>query len=138
MNKLIDKLFLIKEIISKKGILHFRRYRIISLKWFNIYIHKIYESDKDDCHDHPWNFFSLILWGSYEEIFPDNTSKIRRFLNFSYYPATHAHKIKAIKTCATFVITGREVRPLWGYIKKDGWISHLQYREIDKKIKDHD
>jgi hypothetical protein len=66
IKKIIKKLFLAKEIISKEGVLHFRRWRIIECLLFNIYIHKIYVKD-NDLHDHPWNYFSLILSGSYIE-----------------------------------------------------------------------
>tara|TARA_Y100000768_G_scaffold387958_2_gene381184 strand:- start:131 stop:817 length:687 start_codon:yes stop_codon:yes gene_type:complete len=35
---------------------------------FNVFIHKILKSDDDkDLHDHPWNFFHLILSGGYWE-----------------------------------------------------------------------
>lgn len=33
-----------------------------------IYLHHIIRSDYDRClHDHPWAFFSIMLWGSYRE-----------------------------------------------------------------------
>ena len=53
------------EIKSSAGELHFRRWKILSTKWFNIYLHKLYKSDKDlYLHDHPWNYVSWILQGS--------------------------------------------------------------------------
>jgi hypothetical protein len=40
---------------------------------FNIFIHKIMNSDDDkDLHDHPWGFFHLILSGGYWEEIPIN------------------------------------------------------------------
>lgn len=35
--------------------------------WFGARIHHIRSSDSQHFHDHPWNFFSLILWGGYWE-----------------------------------------------------------------------
>ena len=62
MKEVIRTFFLAKEIISKDGVVHFRRYRLLSTPWFNIYIHNILRSDEDaHFHDHPWGFFSFIL-----------------------------------------------------------------------------
>ncbi len=65
---MFKKLFLIKEIRSKSGELHFRRYRLFWTPWLAIYIHRIYKSDEDlHPHNHPWNFISFILSGGYTE-----------------------------------------------------------------------
>ena len=59
---------LLKEIISKNGKVHFRRWNVLSTPWFSIYIHGIYEEDKEQhLHDHPWDFMSMVLKGSYSE-----------------------------------------------------------------------
>ncbi len=42
--------FLVKEIKSKAGELHFRRWRLLQLPFFAIYIHGIYKSDEDLHH----------------------------------------------------------------------------------------
>lgn len=58
----------VKEIRSKEGRLHFKRFAIIETKYFAIYIHRIYEHDRDPhLHNHPWSFFGIILKGSYIE-----------------------------------------------------------------------
>ena len=58
----------VKEIRSKNGVLHFKRYAIVETKYFAAYIHKIYEHDRDlHMHSHPWAFFGIILNGSYVE-----------------------------------------------------------------------
>ena len=70
LSKIVRSLFLVKEIKSKMGEVHFRRYRLIQTKWFAVYIHQILRSDQDrDMHDHPWNFTSVILEGAYREAF---------------------------------------------------------------------
>ena len=63
----------VKEIRSKKGVLHFKRYAFVETTYFSIYLHKIYEHDRDlDMHSHPWSFFGIILKGSYvEEYYKD-------------------------------------------------------------------
>lgn len=134
--KLIRYFFLVKEIVSKQGQVHFRRYRLIQTPWFAIYIHQILESDKDtDMHDHPWNFTSLILSGSYYEsykIAPDFQSihnKVYFVGDVIKHKAEDVHKI-TIQTPEvwTLVFTSGRVRD-WGYrLKYDSWIGHKEYR----------
>lgn len=46
----------------------FIRYKLVSCRYFALYIHKLLRSDADRClHDHPWDFFSFVLKGSYVE-----------------------------------------------------------------------
>lgn len=130
-------LFLVKEIISKEGSVHFRRYRLLSTPWFNLYIHHILKSDMEiDPHDHPWNFHSLILKGSYTEMawFPP---AFERLFMKSFYPgdiikhkAEDAHRI-ALRTrdVWTLVFTYGKKQE-WGFRTKEGWVDHLTYRQI--------
>jgi hypothetical protein len=37
---------------------------------FNVFVHKFLKGDKDDVHDHPWNYSTLILKGGYWEWIP--------------------------------------------------------------------
>lgn len=38
-------------------------------KWFNLYMHKIIKSDRDEAlHDHPWVNVSLLVRGRYDEV----------------------------------------------------------------------
>lgn len=47
------------------------RWTLISTPWFRIFLHKILRSDDDrDLHDHPWPFWTFILWGRYTEHVP--------------------------------------------------------------------
>jgi hypothetical protein len=47
------------------------RYRLLKTPWFGIYLHHILRSDLDRClHDHPFCFWSLVLWGRYTEFRP--------------------------------------------------------------------
>lgn len=134
--KVVRYLFLVKEIVSKTGDVHFRRYRLIQTPWFALYIHHILKSDEDrDLHDHPWNFSSLILKGSYAEMWKKSPLfKVNR--NQVYYPgdivkhaAEDAHKITLMsKDVWTLVLVSGPRRP-WGYRLKDGtWLSHQAYR----------
>lgn len=47
---------------------YLRRLRILQTPWFALYLHFIFQSDKDrDPHDHPFAFRSLIVRGGYTE-----------------------------------------------------------------------
>ena len=74
----------VKEIVSKEGVLHFKRYAIIETSFFALYIHRIYEADKDEhMHNHPWSYLSLILNGSYVEHYKEVSEPIP--ISKSYY-----------------------------------------------------
>jgi len=149
VKEIIRLWFLTKEIISKEGVVHFRRYRLLSTPWFNIYIHNILKSDEDaHPHDHPWHFLSFILWGGYtEEWRPAYEDRMYRN-GFSLYiskryPATmvyhHAkdfHKITLLKKSAwTLVFTFGKRRPSWGYQTPQGWIDFKDYRDLKNEGK---
>lgn len=101
------------------------------------YIHRFVGDDwSRDLHDHPKQFTSIGLWGSYVEILPrqmitkdlalDTEEKysapwIRRF------PATHIHRLKLnSRECWTLVIVGPAERE-WGFWKDGQWIRWREY-----------
>lgn len=139
---LIRKLLLTKEIISKEGVVHFRRYRLLSTPWFNLYIHQILHSDMEKhFHDHPWGFYSLILFGAYREYasYPPSYFAIHSTLfqagNVAQHRREDAHHITLITpTVWSFVLTtGRKHD--WGYRTQHGWIDHQEYRKMKNEGK---
>lgn len=46
---------------------YLRRYFLFRSKLFSIYIHRFLRSDKDDYHDHPFDFVGYIVEGEYRE-----------------------------------------------------------------------
>lgn len=103
---------------------------------FNIFIHKFLESDTDDIHDHPWDFFTIILWGGYWEYTKsDNYEKDKSLekkwhgpLSFRYCKAEMFHKIiiDKKKSCWTLFIPFKQ-RKDWGFIKDGKWVNNLIY-----------
>jgi hypothetical protein len=136
---IIRKLFLVKEIISQNGELHFQRYRLLSTPWFNVYLHRILRSDQDaHFHDHPWHFRSLILRGGYQEHFtwyPDH----KFVYSAEYEPgslvvrhAQDAHQLTLLTPEVwTLVLTSGRER-VWGYQTPAGWIDFLTYRQLKR------
>ncbi len=118
---------------SKTKELHFKRFCYFSCKWFGIYKHIIVKSDKDKHeHDHPWDFVSFILEGSYSE-FIDGRLFARNRFSFKFNDAEFNHKLASVSgpkgRCVTFVITGQRRRD-WGYKTSKGWINHISYRVL--------
>jgi hypothetical protein len=139
---MFNKLFLVKEIKSKEGIVHFRRYRLLATPFGCLYLHQILKSDEDlDKHDHPWDFESVILSGAYDEFstYPPNFDEV--YYNKYYagdtikHKAEDAHKIRLrSKEVWTLVwVSGRERD--WGYQTPMGWIGHQKYRQLKNEGK---
>lgn len=134
---------LIKEIKSKDGELHFRRWRLLKTPWFEVYIHGIYQPDHDQhLHDHPWDIWTMILKGSYiEEYWDDKVqmsiSNVRKRFNVSYRKSKDFHKIDNLMTKKVFTlaIVGKRKRE-WGYKTEDGWVDNKTYRKNKNNKKD--
>ena len=115
---------------------------------FNAFVHKFLKSDPDDVHDHPWPYFTIILWGGYYEWIPFfnecgelacEVEKWRGPGHFRFCSANSYHRIelKPGKTCWTLFMPGKQKRD-WGFLVNDEWIQHEQYfenRKLNKKDK---
>ena len=146
---LINRLFLVKEIYSKDGVCHFRRYRLLSTPWFSVYIHNILASDEDrDPHDHPWGFLAFMFWGSYLEEWLGanenwmywNGSKLRQDVrgigSLYWHRAKDFHKITLKSPSVwTLVIASARKRPGWGYQTRNGWVHFKEYRKLKNEGK---
>ena len=138
IKKLIDKFFLIKEIKSKQGVVHFKRWRLLSTPWLSIYIHYIPKSDEDlDPHDHPWDFLSIGLKGILREMNKDGAlSPERRIGSVVGMKTTEFHRNIVVEPFWSLVFVGRRKKDPWGYWTKDGWIDFETYRKIKNNRKD--
>jgi len=122
---------LIKEIKSKDGKLHFRRWQLIKTPWFSIYIHGIYAPDEDrHLHNHTWDYTSIVLSGSYLEK-TKNHIKLLGIGKISSRDGSDYHKIYKLvsKSVYTLFIVGPTKRH-WGYIVDDKHITHEEYRKL--------
>ena len=141
VNKIVRYLFLIKEIISRQGALHFQRYRVIETPWFNIYLHRISASDREkDPHDHPFSFWSFILSGSYREWFclPPSFIAVHygtyKAGDWVHHTAEDVHQLTILTPVVwTLVFTSGRNR-YWGYRLVNqfdkAWVGHKEYRQI--------
>jgi hypothetical protein len=127
---------LIKEIKSKSGVIHFKRWVLFQSKIFSIYIHGIYKEDNDiHLHNHPWNLLTIVLSGSYIELLENDEIKFRGFLNIGYRNRTKYHKIYQLLTknvyTLAFVFGNRDEK--WGYLVDNKHVEHTEYRDNKNK-----
>ncbi len=119
------------------------RYRLLSTRWGGVYLHHLTRSDADrHLHDHPWAFWSLILWGGYDEfepllgqagfgVFPGGGTErmrctIRRPLSLIKHVATDRHQIGLVRPAWSLIWVGRRSRD-WGFYTEHGWVPWQEY-----------
>ena len=104
------------------------RYHLLRWPCLGVYVHKFHDSDDPPYHDHPWSFFSVVLWGGYvehrkeERLLPcERTSRwvfwdvVRRSLSVGYRRATDLHYVRLLrKPTWTLVICFKKFR-IWGF-----------------------
>jgi hypothetical protein len=92
-----------------------------------VYLHIIYKSDDDrDMHDHPWDFQSTILKGSYINHMACGAVTYGEAQTL-YMKAEDAHRLEVIDgPVVTLVHRGPKKRE-WGFHTIDGWVNHKDY-----------
>lgn len=124
----------VKEIKSKEGELHFRRWNIISTPWFKICLHAIYKADEDKhLHNHPWNFWSFVLKGSYTERLPNFKLNPRFAGTYAYRQRDQFHKIEDLHSPVVYTFNVMwNFRDTWGYEVKGKYVDHETYRRMKR------
>lgn len=118
-------LFKTVDIKRHDGALYIRRLIIIRCFLGSIMLHKIYLTDSDCMHDHPWKFWSIILKGGYHEHTPEGV-KYYKSGSFLFRPADWVHRLEVDKPVTTLVITGVKKRS-WGFHTPLGFIGWRNY-----------
>lgn len=127
---------LIKEIKSKGGKLHFRRWQILKTPWFSIWLHGIYAADEDKhLHNHPWDFKSMVLKGSYIEE-TQHGFITQKPLKFNSRNGNSFHKIHKLLTPVVYTIffVTKQKRQ-WGYLVDGDFIDNETYRKMKHESK---
>jgi hypothetical protein len=117
-------------------------------RFFNIWLHEIYQSDTDvGLHDHPWNNMTFVLKGGYEEValtysknlishYADQTSFydceqsrfVRKRFNVVFRNAREPHRLVLSTPARTLFFTGPAYRE-WGFHCKDGWVHFATFKK---------
>lgn len=122
---------------------YFWRWELLRTRWGNVYLHQFVGSDVfRDPHDHPADFISIGLWGSYFEFsylaLNGHGGTYRDILQSRWYtvpwvrrfPATFLHRIMYANAW-TLVITYNYHRA-WGFVDQTGtWIKSDQYVRLN-------
>ena len=117
-----------------EGELYLRRLRVVSCRWFGVYVHWFHTSDDDALHDHPWPFLTVILRGGYWEHTPgEDGAPVRRWHPpgaVRRRPARWLHRVEIdpARPPVTVVLRGRRVRR-WGFQTRSGWKPWPEYKE---------
>jgi hypothetical protein len=138
---LLSRLFRLER-ISRDGEPYLTRVHL--LRWWRgrLYLHYFHRGDAEPYnHDHPWPFWSLILWGGYWEITPIPQEERKFFPAWQtelrvWYPplwllrrpAEWQHRVVLPegRRALTLVWVGRKERS-WGFICKGGWVHWKQH-----------
>ena len=125
---------LIKEIKSKAGDVHFKRWQILKTPFGSIWLHAIHKADTDKhLHNHPWDFISVVLRGSYYEQTPlgnkrQHPGKINIRSGEGY------HKILEVESEVVYTLFfATKPKRQWGYRVAGKFIDHLTYRDMKNK-----
>jgi hypothetical protein len=106
-----------------------------------VYLHRFYAADSE-LHNHPWSWsFSIVLWGSYTEIFGDEPdcgclghliTKRRRVRWFNWIGRRRAHQIVELHPRLgvgplTLFVSGPAHGKSWGFwVPGRGVVPHLK------------
>lgn len=120
----------LKRFVIHNGLsVYLDRLNLIITPWFSIKLHRIYRPDNQrDLHDHPWNFLSIVLWGSYIENTPDGERK-HRWFNFKRASDLHSIRHVSRSPVWTLVFCGR-VQRVWGFQTAEGWVPWYNYEKL--------
>jgi hypothetical protein len=168
INKIVHKivLFFIKYCEQRNKVEHITghgssetyllRYQLIKSRYLNIYIHRVLRSDHDVPHDHPWDFFTYMVDGTYSECrYKKNDGQTELELTMEERPkgtcafrkAADVHKLvvksnnsvaEKEKAPLTLFITGPHKRT-WGFWpgdkKENGSYFNTKFSEWRKYLK---
>jgi len=90
---------------------------------FGVFLHKIMISDDDFLHDHPNDYISVILSGSYREHTP-NGVYLRTPGHFRYRRAESPHRLEVVDGPVWTIFIAFRRRRDWGFFTPHGWIQH--------------
>lgn len=117
------------------------RYYVIQSRWFNFFIHIFLRSDRDDMHDHPWDFGTYVVRGGYNEEVPckyalvgiPETETNGYAINFrttakNRWATRKAEQLHRVKLPRDYSISEKDIAPMtvcftgrtrrdWGFVK---------------------
>lgn len=116
-----------QEIMSPAGLIYMRRHFISGRAARpQVWAHEILLSDPDRwMHDHPWDYTSVIVSGSYDEETPTGIQQIDEGDHVER-SAESLHRLHLTSPVVTLFVTPR-ARRQWGFMTDRGWVSAREY-----------
>ena len=104
---------------------------------FNLFLHKFLKGDPDEPHDHPWNYFTIILKGGYWEWIPQFNNQGEKIGELAHWRgvghfricgARSYHRIEIDPSVETWTLfMPMRKRRDWGFLTRKGWVQHEEY-----------
>jgi hypothetical protein len=123
------QLFKRQKIYRETGEVYLDRTIIIRCFLGAIMFHKIYLTDNDCLHDHPWGFMSVILKGGYVE-HTKTSSRLYGAGSILFRKPEFAHRLEVWQPTWTLVFTTKKVRD-WGFHTPKGWLRWFNYKSTN-------
>lgn len=124
LERFLCAIFKTREIHKPEGLYLRRFYLSPRVRWllFQIFLHHILLDDDRHLHDHPFDFVTIILRGSYRETIrrSDGTTYERVLTagSIRFNRAEHTHRLEIIRPVWSLVIASRPRRH-WGFWEDD-------------------
>lgn len=123
--------------IGRAGDLYLTRWVILGSRngpGHKLYLHRFFRSDTEAAlHDHPWPFWSLLLWPGYLEHTPGG---VRFYFPLSLLrrPAEWRHRVELLPGCGcwTLIWTGERCRS-WGFHCPKGFVGYQLFGEREDR-----
>ena len=114
-------------ICTPEGEPYLVRFTVLKLFGWRLKLHVFVRGDEDRClHDHPWGFWTLILFGGYHEETREGV-KWRRPGSLLYRPAEWSHRVILGDTPACTLVLMGPRRRSWGFLTRNGWVHWRDY-----------
>lgn len=134
--------------IFKHGDLYLRRFYLFHTERVSAFLHYLRRGDRDrDLHDHPWDWWAVLLTGTYVEEIPVDldtyttagdrrTKLVRRWPMIPrFMKAEQLHRLHLHKPVWTLFIHFKR-RRTWGFQTVKGWCPHYMYLDVSTGDKD--
>lgn len=112
-----------------RGVPYLERFHVVYSKAMSVRFHHFLSSDPDpDLHDHPWDYATYLLSGSYTEVTPSGVAVYEAPVLLTHQ-AEDLHRVELVpgETVWTLFVAG-PVRRRWGFQTAAGWEPWRDYR----------
>ena len=89
-----------------------------------------------DLHDHPNDFLSLLVWGSYREEVPKSDQpdylEVRKVRFFNIVQAEDRHRLVEVSNPTITLVVAKKVRRDWGFWVDGAFVHWRAYDRIEE------